>query len=246
MLPYPKVILFDLDDTLISFEGVSEQAWEKCCVDFINHHEIQYDDTELLEYINATRKWFWSDPERHKRGRHDMLAARREIVALAMQKLNIRNGTLSNELADSYSNYREKLICLFPHTLSALDELKSMGIRLGMITNGTKNSQRGKLDRFALTQYFEHILVEGEVGFGKPDERIYKMALSLFNVTSQDCWMVGDNLVWDVQAPQALGIHAIWYDYSGAGLPQNSSITPKHIIYDALELLPLLANNTAK
>ncbi len=246
MLPYPKVILFDLDDTLISFEGVSGQAWVECCADFISHHEIQYDATELLEYISATRKWFWSDPERHKRGRLDMLAARREIVALAMQKLNIHDGTLSNELADSYSNCREKLICLFPHTLSILNELKLMGIRLGVITNGTNESQRGKLDRFALTQYFEHILVEGEVGFGKPDERIYILAFSLFNVLPHDCWMIGDNLVWDVQAPQALGINAIWYDYNRAGLPRNSSITPKHVIYDVLELLPLLANNTSK
>lgn len=246
MLPYPKVILLDLDDTLISFEGVSEQAWEKCCSDFTICHEIPYDTAELLECINTTRKWYWSDPERHKRGRSDMLSARREIVALAMKKLNIHDGILSNELADSYSNYREKLIHLFPHTLRALDELKSTGIRLGMITNGTKESQRSKLDRFALTEYFEHILVEGEVGFGKPDERIYRMALSLFNVLSRDCWMIGDNLVWDVQAPQELGIHAIWYDYRGAGLPQDSSILPNHVICDVMELLPLIANNKGK
>lgn len=243
MLPYPKVILFDLDDTLISFEGVSEQAWEKCCSDFTICHEIPYDTAELLECINTTRKWYWSDPERHKRGRSDMLSARREIVALAMKKLNIHDGILSNELADSYSNYREKLIHLFPHTLRALDELKSTGIRLGMITNGTKESQRRKLDRFALAEYFEHILVEGEVGFGKPDEQIYRMALSLFNVSPQDCWMIGDNLIWDVHAPQELGIHAIWYDNRGAGLPQNSSVLPNHVICDVMELLPLITNN---
>lgn len=219
MLPYPKVILFDLDDMLISFEGISEHAWEKCCFDFISCHQIPYDIAELLNCINTTRKWYWSDPERHKRGRSDMPSVRREIVALAMKKLNIHNEILSNELADSYSNYREKLIHLFPHALHALDELKSIGIRLGMITNGTKESQRSKLGRFALTEYFEHILVEGEVGFGKPDERIYRMALYLFRVSQRDCWMIGDNLFWDVQAPQALGIHAIWYNYRRAGLP---------------------------
>lgn len=72
------------------------------------------------------------------------------------------------------------------------------------------------------------------------------LALSLFNVLPQDCWMIGDNLVWDVQAPQALGIHAIWHDYRRDGLPQNSSITPNHVIYDVRELLPLLVGNTAE
>lgn len=58
--------------------------------------------------------------------------------------------------------------------------------------------------------------------------------------------MVGDNLVWDVQAPQALGIHAIWYDYRGAGLPQDSSILPNHLICYVMELIPLIANNKVK
>ena len=36
--------------------------------------------------------------------------------------------------------------------------------------------------------------------------------------------MVGDNLEWEVAAPQRLGIHAIWLDAYKAGLPAGSLI----------------------
>ncbi|HWQ80400.1 MAG TPA: HAD family hydrolase [Anaerovoracaceae bacterium] len=62
MLPYPKTILFDLDDTLI--EGAAGQAWEKCCSDFINRYKFSYDIADLLESINTARQWYWSDQAR--------------------------------------------------------------------------------------------------------------------------------------------------------------------------------------
>lgn len=62
----------------------------------------------------------------------------------------------------------------------------------------------------------------------------------LFNVQPQDCWMIGDNLVWDIQAPQALGMRAIWYDYRRAGLPQHSAIKSDLVINDVRDLLSLL------
>jgi putative hydrolase of the HAD superfamily len=50
--------------------------------------------------------------------------------------------------------------------------------------------------------------------------------------------MVGDNLEWEVVAPQRLGIYAIWYDGYGIGLPPGSPIRPDRIIRSLPELLP--------
>jgi hypothetical protein len=41
--------------------------------------------------------------------------------------------------------------------------------------------------------------------------------------------MVGDNLEWEVVSPQRLGIHAIWHDGYGVGLPADSPIRPDRI-----------------
>jgi putative hydrolase of the HAD superfamily len=237
----PRAILFDLDDTLISFNGVAGQAWETCCVAFLRAHTTGVPLGSLLEEIHKTRKWYWGDPDRHKAGRENIPAARREIVRLALQTFGIADEALICELADQYSALQKSLIYCFPSTLPVLAELARRGYRLGLVTNGSSAGQREKLSRFALEPYFSIILIEQEVGFGKPDVRIYEQARQLLSLRYEDLWMVGDNLVWDVQAPQSLGIYAVWYDANQSGLPGDTGIRPDAQIRDLSALLRLLA-----
>ena len=114
------------------------------------------------------------------------------------------------------------------------------GTRLALLTNGAAVAQRRKITRFELADLFDAILVEGELGFGKPDERVYERALSALDVKPSDAWMVGDNLEWDVAAPQKLGLSGIWIDTRGRGLPEQSSVRPDHIVRSLAELRSLL------
>jgi len=49
--------------------------------------------------------------------------------------------------------------------------------------------------------------------------------------------MLGDNLEWEIAAPQRLGIYAIWYDGYSAGLPPGCQVRPDRIIRSLPELL---------
>ena len=85
--------------------------------------------------------------------------------------------------------------------------------------------------RFGLASFFDSILIEGEVGFGKPDERVYRLALEALDTPAGDSWMVGDNLEWDVAQPQRLGIFAVWVDGAGKGLPAvDNTVRPDRVI----------------
>jgi putative hydrolase of the HAD superfamily len=106
------------------------------------------------------------------------------------------------------------------------------------VTNGAAGSQRAKIERFALSDRFDHIQIEGEHGFGKPEERAYHHAMDALGVAAGDTWMIGDNLEWEVEAPQRLGIYAIWMDTHGDGLPEGSTVRPDRIIRSLTELLP--------
>ena len=54
----------------------------------------------------------------------------------------------------------------------------------------------------------------------------------------EDCWIVGDNLEWEVAAPQRLGIYAIWRDPRGDGaLPSDSTVTPDRVVTKLTDLL---------
>jgi hypothetical protein len=95
-----------------------------------------------------------------------------------------------------------------------------LGIKLALITNGAAEPQRAKVVRFALEHRFDHIQIEGEHGFGKPEERAYNHAMEVLGVGPHETWMVGDNLEWEIMAPQRLGIHAIWHDGYGVACPR--------------------------
>jgi putative hydrolase of the HAD superfamily len=128
---------------------------------------------------------------------------------------------------------------LFPDTHTVIDALKLRGTRLALVTNGASEVQRAKIERFHLARRFDHIQIEGEHEFGKPDERAYLHALRQLEVDAQDAWMVGDNLEWEVAAPQRLGIFAIWFDGAAKGLPRDTHIKPDRIVASLSELLQL-------
>ena len=99
-------------------------------------------------------------------------------------------------------------------------------MKLALVTNGAADTQRAKVERFELTHRFDHIQIEGEHGFGKPDERAYRHAMQVLGVTASETWMIGDNLEWEVEVPQRLGIYAIWIDVHGEGLPADTPSSP--------------------
>ena len=110
-------------------------------------------------------------------------------------------------------------------------------MRLALVTNGPSATQRAKIERFALAPFFQHIQIEGELGFGKPEDQAYLHAMETLGVRPDQTWMIGDNLEWEVAAPQRLGIHAIWFDGFSRGLPQDATIRPDRIIQAHHQLL---------
>jgi putative hydrolase of the HAD superfamily len=139
--------------------------------------------------------------------------------------------------ADRCSILRLENLYVLPGALLTLELLRSRGYRLGLLTNGDGETQRYKIERFGLGQYFETILIEGELGYGKPDLRMYRMALSILKLEPERTFMVGDNLTWDVEAPQELGIRAIWIDPKGAGVPLDSTLKPYRVIREISEVI---------
>ena len=230
----PLTVLFDLDDTLVAFEAVSEQSWLEVCLEY-ERRGRRLGAAELAAAIREHARSYWSDPERHRWGRAHMLEARRSIVSETFASLGLPAHDAVG-LADSYSVVRLARMHALDGAHETLRLLRHHGCRLGLVTNGDGPGQREKIDRFALAGYFEVILVEGEVGFGKPDARVYHRALAELRCSPDETRMVGDNLVWDVDAPQRMGILSVWVDRIGTGLPAGCATLPWRIVRTVAEL----------
>jgi putative hydrolase of the HAD superfamily len=237
----PRGLLIDLDDTILDDSGSVDACWMHAC----RTYEARVPGVtaeRLYEAVRQAGEWFWSDAERHRLGRLHLEAARAEVVALALDKLGQPDRQLAAAIADVYSRLREDGMQPLPDAIETVRWLRACGVRLALLTNGGADPQRRKLERFGLTDAFDVVLVEGEVGFGKPDERIYRLALDRLGLDADAVWMVGDNLDWDVVAPKKLGIFSIWIDIKGKGLP-SGLLTPPDVVLRTLSELRRLAGS---
>ncbi len=240
MTKLPRAMLIDMDDTILSAYGRPEIAWNKIAAEFAD--ELAGLPPQLVaSEILAFARNFWSKAEpawRLKLAEARHLTVKGGFAALAAAGHPALGDDLAVRVADRFSTYREEEMFVFPGAHDAIDKLKALGVRLALVTNGAADTQRAKVERFELAHRFDHIQIEGEHGFGKPEERAYLHAMAALGVTADETWMIGDNLEWEVEAPQRLGIFAIWMDVHGDGLPEGSTVKPDRIIRSLGELLP--------
>lgn len=228
-------VLLDLDDTILDDSSLVDLCWDEACAGHAG--DLAPISTQVVvDAIRKTSRWYWGDHERHRAGRLELNAARREVVRLALLEIGIVNASLAAAIGDAYSHRRDVSMEPLPDAVETVRWLRGAGARLALLTNGAGPAQRRKIERFGLADLFDAILVEGEVGFGKPDERIYRRALHELDVRPSDAWMIGDNLEWDVAAPQRLGVFGVWIDVRGRGLPENSAVRPDRIVRSLSEV----------
>jgi 2-haloalkanoic acid dehalogenase type II len=230
-----KVVLFDLDDTLLDYSCRSEECWRESAETVAVPAGIDLEP--LVDALAQSRRWFWGDPDRHRRERTDMLGAWRKIAEDAFARVGARDVRLAAGLADDFAARRRAAWRLFPETLDVLLHLRQRQVRLALVTNGDLRHQREKVERHGLASFFEAILIEGELGVGKPEPIVYQRALDALRAAPADAGMVGDHLEWDVAAPQRLGLRGVWIDREARGLPADSGTAPDRIIRDLRELV---------
>jgi len=228
-----KAVLLDLDDTLLDYSSCAEQCWTEACAASAG----ALDQTLLLAELEQARRRFWSDPERHRRERVDMVRAWTTIVAYALERYGAPDPRRAATVAEDFAARRRALMRLFPEAREFLGTLRARGLPLALVTNGDAREQRDKIQRHDLAPFFDAILIEGEMGVGKPEAVVYKKALDALGVTAgPDVWMVGDNLEWDVAGSQRVGLRAAWIDRPGTGLPPDATVRPDRIVRTLGEL----------
>jgi HAD superfamily hydrolase (TIGR01509 family) len=85
---------------------------------------------------------------------------------------------------------------------------------LGIVSNFTGNLTVC-LAETGLRPLFDAVVDSGVVGVGKPDPRIFEMALAALGADPASTWMVGDHPRSDILAAAALGMRTCWLAQPG-------------------------------
>ncbi len=91
--------------------------------------------------------------------------------------------------------------------------------RVAIVTNGG-GAQRIKLQRIGLEKIVRMVMVSEEVGFAKPDARIFERALAWSELRADEILFVGDEPVIDLAPAASLGMATAWR-VRGARWPQE-------------------------
>jgi len=206
-----EAVLLDLDDTILDNQAGLEAVWERVAAELA----ARLGDVSAVAVraeLGAASDWYWSDDERHRRGRLDMAGSRRAVVGRVLDALGRPDPRLADAVAALYCALRDGAYTPFPGALDALARLRARAPALGLVTNGAAAAQRAKIERWGLAPYFDVIAIEGEVGAGKPDPRHFEHAMAALGADPAATLMAGDNYRCDVLGALELGLHAVWID----------------------------------
>jgi putative hydrolase of the HAD superfamily len=160
-----------------------------------------------------------------------MLRAWTAIVAQALERCGAADPRRAAAVAEDFAVRRRTVMTLFPEAREVLGALRARGLPLALVTNGDAREQRAKIERHELAPFFDAILIEGEMGVGKPEAVVYRRALAALGVSAgPEVWMVGDHLEFDVAGAQRVGLSAAWIDRPGVGLPPGATVRPDRIL----------------
>ena len=91
---------------------------------------------------------------------------------------------------------------------STLEALARRGYRMGVVSNAD-GRVRGLLQRAGLAPFLEIVVDSSEVGFEKPDPRIFQAATARLDLPPERCAYVGDIYEIDVVGARAAGLRAL-------------------------------------
>ncbi|MBM4385144.1 MAG: HAD-IA family hydrolase [Deltaproteobacteria bacterium] len=231
----PRALLFDLDDTILRESAGDENLWAELCDAYAPRAGVA--SAMLHAAVLAARDSFWDDPVREKRGRLAMPWARRAVAEAAFRRLALRDLALAHALGDAFTRTRSERMHFFPGAREALVELRARGHALALVTNGGAVFQREKIVRFEVAPLFDAIFVEGELGFGKPDPRVFQRALAALRAEPTEALMTGNDLRSDIFGAKRAGIPSVWVDHARAGVPASAPAQPDRVVRAIAELL---------
>lgn len=269
-MPHPNVLFFDLDDTLVVETASAEKSLLEAAALARDQYGIDPDALQKTVRIKARELWYqlptieyalrigvssweglWADlsgPENNadlKELRAFAPEYRARSWSNALKDFKISDESLALEMSEKFQSVRHGRHFVYPETVEVLESCAE-NFRLGMITNGAPGIQWEKINASGVRKYFEHIVVSGDVGVGKPDPEIFHIAMKRFGMRPGNCLVIGDSLRSDITGAKNAGIRSVWVRrdnpvLSVSSVPDPSKAPhPDHTVRDLRELLPLL------
>lgn len=212
-----RVILWDIDGTILNFTEAEKQAIRSCFSAF----GLGECPDEMLARYSAINTTYWKRLERGEISKAEVLRGR-------FEEFFRKEGIAFNEVDAFNERYQVSLgdtIVFNDDSYELIRRLKGR-VRQYAVTNGTKKAQVKKLARSGLDQLFDGVFISEEVGAEKPSPAFFdRVWQEIGSYEKEEVLIVGDSLTSDMQGGVNAGIPCCWYNPEGISRPKDLPIT---------------------
>lgn len=196
-----KALLLDLDGTLLDDRAATRAGLEA----FLTFHartDTGFSRDEQLSLWRSISARHW---QCYETGEITFAEQRRRRVREFLGR------PLSDEEADeAFEPYRdsyERSWRLLPGVAEFL--VRTKHIPKAIVTNGDREQQLRKAKRIGLHEHVVGVVTPSDCGHWKPHPSIFLAAASMLRVSPNDCLMIGDDPIRDIEPAKALGMDCL-------------------------------------
>lgn len=204
-----KAVYFDLDDTLCGYwdaaKGGLRAAFEAHPVPgFSTDDAIAAWAKEFRRYAEELKTSHWYEIYLTQGS-----ITRTEMMRQALEAMGVEDSAHAWRLSETYGIERDARLELFPEARNVLRALYGR-FRLGLITNGPADVQRQEIATLGIGQYFDVVLIEGEMGIGKPHAAVFRRAEEEAGAAGDEVVFVGNSYAHDIAPAIRAGWRTVW------------------------------------
>ena len=203
-----KAILFDIDNTLLSFDEYVKESMKSGFEKF----EIATYEAEMFSVFNQINTGLWESIEK---GEIDFKELQKKRWNMIFERLGISAD------GEAFEKYFRK--CLFESAIpedGAMELLKYLHGKytLCVASNGPYLQQVNRLKISGMLPYFSDLFISEEIGSSKPSERFFNTCINRLNSKTEqeiqpcEIMIIGDSLSSDMAGGIRFGMRTCFYN----------------------------------
>lgn len=211
-----KAVIFDIDNTLYSYDSAHAVAWEALCA--YAKEKLDMDAEAFAASHKAAQQIV-----KERLGADCAALHNRQLRYQVLLEENQKPLCHAIAMNDLYWNTLIAAARPEPGILECLRALKQAGYILGIGTDMTIDYQLKKLMSLQMLPFFDFVVSSEEVNVEKPHEKLFACCARKADVRPEECLFVGDNLKKDVYGASNAGMESVWFcpdEAAGALHPQ--------------------------
>lgn len=236
-MPRARAVLFDFGGTLMDYETLASGE-RAVLVSLARWAGIEADERDIRRTYRAALKRVFYDYLPRPYYRH------RDLFTEALQATAQKFGmTFSEDLLERYHTaqfeQRAKDFVLRDGVCETLEQLRSRGLHLGIVSNVDDDHFSHLMELSQLGPYFDSLLTSEQAQSCKPDVGIFHEALRRAGCQPEEAVFVGDSLQQDIAGANQLGLRSVLIWSRDDQPPPDRDPRPQHVIRHIPDLLSL-------